>query len=185
MSQTPLAGAAKDYAAATTDADFDPGLSAGAARMARMRAEEEAKAAALANPESASEHHGRVTLATRKPFGTMDQKLFWPKRSGFHRHWFNDTAGRVEAALEAGYAHVMDSKGKPVRRIVGKLDNGAGLAAFLMEIPQEWFDMDMNRGQESVDETVKDIYRGKAGPLSREKNSYVPSQGISIRDASR
>ena len=80
-----------------------------------------------------------VTRDTRKPFGAMEQKLYWPKRPGYHRHWFNDTPGRIDAALQAGYAHVTGRDEKPVCRVVGKREGGGGLMGYLMEIPEEWF----------------------------------------------
>lgn len=99
----------------------------------------------------------------RQPFGGMAQKLFWPKRPGYHRHWFNDEPGRVDRAKSAGYEHVLDDTKKPVSRVVGKFPNGSGKMAYLMEIPQSWFNEDMMLNQQIVDRTCEDIYRGTVG----------------------
>src|SRR5215831_667185 len=86
---------------------------------------------------------------TRKPFGSQEQKLAYPNREGFHRHWFNDEPGRILRAREAGYEQVHDPEGRPVSTVVGIGRGGQALVAFLMEIPQEWFEEDM-AAQESV-----------------------------------
>lgn len=92
----------------------------------------------------------------RKPFGAMTLKLAYPDRPGFHRHWFNETAGRIQRAEEAGYTHV-EANGKPVQKVVGTAEGGGPLNAFLMEIPQEWYDEDMAAQQREIDEKEKAI----------------------------
>ena len=171
-----------------TQPDQDPGLAAGAARMSRLREEEAAAAEAvrlaaeLAASPAASDrpaHASRVSRENRKPFGNMQQKLYWPKRAGFQRYWFNDHPGRIASALAAGYAHVKDENGRPVSRTVGTMKSGAGMVAYLMEIPEEWYNDDMQRGQEVVDRTANDIHRGRVGPLAAEP-SYASAQGRGI-----
>ena len=113
----------------------------------------------------------------RKPFGAMEQKLAYPEREGFHRHWFNDTPGRIQRAQEAGYNHVQDSDGKNVQRNVGVAEGGGALVAFLMEIPLEWYQEDMKLQQDQRDETENAIKRGQFE--SKEGDGrYIPSQGI-------
>lgn len=110
----------------------------------------------------------KVTRQSRKPFGSTDQKLAFPARPGFHQHWFNDEPGRVVQAKEAGYEHVNDQRGVPVSRVVGVTSGGGPLIAYLMEIPQEWWEEDMARQQKLVDEKMADIRRGhvdKRNPL--------------------
>lgn len=102
----------------------------------------------------------RVTRATRKPFGSTDQKLAYPQREGYHRHWFNDEPGRIFNAEQAGYVHVHGHDGKPVTRVVGTKQGGGPLMGFLMEIPQDWWEEDMGRLQSIVDEKEKGIKRG-------------------------
>lgn len=123
----------------------------------------------------------RVTRETRKPFGSLDQKLAYPARPGYHRHWFTDKPGRITAAREAGYEHVMDETGKMVSRVVGKDKKGDAEIGYLMEIPQEWYDEDMKRVQDRVNQTDQAIRRG-VDNSTEDDGRYVPSQGITVRD---
>lgn len=114
----------------------------------------------------------------RKPFGSMQQKLAYPERPGYHRHWFNDSPGRIIAAHEAGYEHVKDNEGKPVSRIVGTAEGGGPLVAFIMEIPQEWYDEDMGAQKAERDEKMASI----KNPVVGDK-TYVGKEGISFKDS--
>lgn len=116
----------------------------------------------------------------RKPFGSMSLKLEYPQREGFHRHWFNDIPGRVSRALEAGYEHVKGLDGAPVKRVVGSAEGGGALTAYLMEIPEEWYQQDMAQEQQIIDEKEAAMRRGVAEGKEGE-GQYVPKQGISIR----
>jgi len=120
----------------------------------------------------------------RKPFGTLGQKLAYPLREGYHRHWFNDSPGRIEMAKEAGYTNVQGKDGKPVTRVVGAAEGGGALHAFLMEIPEEWYKEDMGREQKRVDEIDAAIRDGRVqGKSAQDKDStfYVGKQGINLR----
>lgn len=135
---------------------------------ARLRTEElNSEAEVLYDPDLEQAPPRRVTRQTRKPFGSTDQKLAFPKRDGYHRHWFNDEPGRIYQAKEAGYDHVADSDGRPASRVVGVNKGGGPLLAYLMEIPVAWWNEDMERGQVQIDEKEKGIKRGmitKADP---------------------
>lgn len=115
----------------------------------------------------------------RRPFGSLEQKLAYPERPNFHRHWFNDAKNRIDRALEAGYEHVKDKEGKNVSYVVGTAEAGGPLHAFLMEIPQEWYDEDMAAQQKERDERMSAIKRGDANRQEGD-GRYVPAQGISI-----
>lgn len=115
----------------------------------------------------------------RKPFGSMSLKLDYPQREGFHRHWFNDIPGRVSRAQEAGYEHVKDRDGKPVSRTVGTAEGGGALTAFLMEIPEEWYQQDMAQEQRIIDDKEAAMRRGVSEGAEGE-GQYVPRQGIKI-----
>lgn len=116
---------------------------------------------------------------TRKPFGSMSLKLAYEQREGFHRHWFNDTPGRIGRAQEAGYEHVKDAAGKNVSRVVGTAEGGGALTGFLMEIPEAFYQEDMAAQQRTIDEKEEAIKRGIADSTEGD-GRYVPSQGISI-----
>lgn len=116
----------------------------------------------------------------RKPFGALDQKLAYAMRQGFHRHWFNDVAGRIDRALEAGYEHVKDKEGKNVCKVVGTAEGGGPLHAYLMEIPEEWYQEDMAAQQQRIDAVEETIKRGEFEKKEGD-GRYVPAQGISIK----
>lgn len=118
--------------------------------------------------------------SARKPFGSMSLKLDYPQREGFHRHWFNDIPGRVDRAKEAGYENVKSNDGKPVSRVVGVAEGGGALTAYLMEIPEEWYQQDIAQEQNHIAEKEAAMKRGVVEGAEG-GNQYVPSQGISIR----
>ena len=120
-----------------------------------------------------------VTREKRQPFGSQVQKLAYEARAGYHRHWFNDSPGRIEQALAAGYTHVEDKEGKKVSRVVGVGPSGGALLGFLMETPQEWYDEDMAAQQKIVDEREAAIKRGESDRQAGD-GRYIPSQGIKI-----
>jgi len=113
----------------------------------------------------------------RKPFGSMQLKLAYEKREGFHDHWFNDIPGRIDRAAEAGYEHVKDKDGKNVSRVVGVAEGGGALTAYLMRIPEEWYQADIKLEQEHIDQKEELMRRGK---FEKPDQGYVPSQGIKI-----
>jgi hypothetical protein len=115
----------------------------------------------------------RVSKEDRKPFGSQTQKLAYPPRTGFHRHWFNEEPGRIDAALAAGYTHVEDKEGRKVQRIVGVNTAGGPLNAYLMEIPEEWYQEDMAEQQRLVDEKDAAIREGSVGGRPGEDGRYV------------
>ncbi len=129
----------------------------------------------------------RVTRQNRKPFGSTDQKLAWPLRPGYHNHWFNDDPGRIYQAKEAGYDHVQDHRGVPVSRVVGVAQGGEPLLAYLMEIPQEWWEEDMANHQKIVDEKMSAIKRGHVSQRDpKDSHSFYAGSDkgqIEIRDS--
>jgi hypothetical protein len=132
-----------------------------------------------------------VTRGTRRPFGSMMQKLAYPKRPGYHRHWFNDNSGRIEYATdEAGYTHVKDPKtGKNVSRVVGTREGGNPITAFLLEIPDEWFNDDMLRYEQENAARDDAMRRGQVTTKEPEDQAkFYPSaqgRGISITTVRR
>lgn len=104
----------------------------------------------------------------RQPFGVFTQKLALPKRTGYHRHWFNDVAGRIDEAKASGWSHVTNpSDGKPLRRVVGTgRDNGV-LYAYAMEIPEVFWQEEMDgrhqAAQARIDAIKKNPFAAKPG----------------------
>lgn len=109
--------------------------------------------------------------AQRKPFGAFTQKLAYPARPGYHRHWFSDEPGRVDEAVSNGWAHVNDKDSKPVKRVVGRGRDGGAMYGFLMELPKVFWDEDMqaknDAAQARVDEIKKSPFRAKPGQAQK------------------
>lgn len=125
----------------------------------------------------------RVNKQSRKPFGSHLQKLAYPPREGYHRHWFNDSPGRLETALEAGYTHVIDKEGRKVARPVGINDSGSALMGYLMEIPLEWYKEDMEAQQRPLDQFDDSLRRGEDSQgKPGQDGRYIPARGITIKD---
>ena len=146
----------------------------------RSREAREMKAQGLAGVEVNGPEGRPQRNLDRKPFGSQVQKLAFPPRPGYHRHWFNEEPGRIPQALENGYAHVIDkATQKPVTRVVNK----GGMQAFLMEIPQEWFEDDMAAQQKAVNDKEDTIKRGQveaADPRERDSRFTNTAQGRKI-----
>lgn len=108
-------------------------------------------------------HDGKlIDWESRKGFGQQTQALYYPERAGFHRHWFNDTPGRVDLAHNAGYTNVLDADGRPVARVV---DKHLGTLAYLMELPEAWYKADIALAQKRADEVEISLRKGIApGP---------------------
>lgn len=134
----------------------------GANRRRRVAAEDAAREAAVTadavDNAGAAAPRGR---RKRKPFGNQDQKLAYPNRDGYHRHWFNDVPGRLQRAQEAGYEPVNGPDGKPVSMVVGVGRGGAALTAYLHEIPLEYYEEDMAANDSVVHEKLGQIASGK------------------------
>ncbi|GAA4478325.1 hypothetical protein [Gluconacetobacter asukensis] len=128
-------------------------------------------------------------VASRRPFGLREQKLAYPDREGYHRHWFNDEPGRIARAGDAGYKQVLDESGKPVSMTVGVARGGGAQIAYLMEIPAEWYREDMAAQESGHRELMEQIREGRVpgGPTGADRQAqYVPRDvGISIREERR
>lgn len=144
---------------------------------------------ATAPVEAQTDPVHRVTRESRKPFGSTDQKLAWPIRPGYHNHWFNDDPGRIQTAKDAGYEHVQDYRSMPVSRVVGVAPGGGPLLAYLMEVPQEWWEEDQARQQKLVDTKMDAIRRGYVDRKDpKDNNSFYAGSDrgqIDIRETSK
>ena len=54
-----------------------------------------------------------------------------------------------------------------------------GRSSYLMETPLRWYQADMARNAEELDNRLRDIREGQAGPGAGD-NRYIPQQGIRI-----
>lgn len=127
----------------------------------------------------------RVSKEKRQPFGNQTQKLAYPQRANFHRHWFNDDPGRIDQAIGAGYTHVEDKDGTKVKRVVGSNAGGLPILGYLMEIPEEWYKEDMAAQQKIVDTMDDAIRRGAVVGKPGEDGLYVRNIKISTGKSSQ
>lgn len=126
----------------------------------------------------------RVTRSTRRPFGSTQQKLAYPARPGYYRHWFVDNPGRVEFATEeGGWTHVKDARGKNLQRVTGVREGGVPQYSYLLEIPQEWHDDDMAAYDEDISRREDAMRRGMvdAKHASDKQRFYPSSEGREIK----
>ena len=115
----------------------------------------------ITDPEELAAEIARIR-EFRKPIGAYSQKLALPVRSGYHRHWFNDTAGRIEEAVNNGWAHVKGNDGKPISRCVGTGRDKGAMYAFAMEIPEVFWLEDMAAKNRAATEKMEGL---KASPF--------------------
>ena len=116
----------------------------------------------------------------RLPLGQRKARLAYEKRPGYVRRWLNDEPGRIFDAENGGYAKVIDpTSGQPVHRIVGVAKAGGGLVAYLMEIPEEFYNEDFLLKQIPLNEVDKQIKSGTHN-LEDDDKRYVPTTGIKI-----
>lgn len=121
--------------------------------------------------------------AKRIPLGVQRLKLTASIRKGFVRRWINDDGSRVAAALQGGYEFVRregadatsTDPGDQVSQVVGRLEGGAPLRAYLMEIREEWFKEDQTAKQLDVDKRENQIKRGELEGKVGVDGVYVPA----------
>lgn len=93
----------------------------------------------------------------RRPLGAFSQKLALAKRPGYHRHWFNDVAGRIDEATQNGWAHVQGKDRKPIARCVGSGRDKGALYAFAMEIPEVFWLEDQSAKHRVAEERIESL----------------------------
>lgn len=116
---------------------------------------------------------------------------------GYHLHIFNDIAGRIQTALDAGYEFVAPSEvggvsvnvtdrntdlGDKVRFLVGRTETGEPMYAYLLKIRQDWYEEDqaaLEQRNMLIDEAIRSGKNTKAGTNS--DGFYVPREGIKYK----
>jgi len=109
----------------------------------------------------------RPKRESRIPFGVARTKLSVPMElEGYHLHWVNDSAGRIQEAQRGGYTFVEPKEvgapedGSQVKRLVGKNEDGSAMYAYLMKIEMEFYIEDQKLIQSEVDRFDSAIKRG-------------------------
>jgi hypothetical protein len=112
---------------------------------------------------------------------------------GYQLRWFNDQDGRVEAAVGRAWwdfvtqdeVALQDSNkvlernsdvGSRVRAIVGTLDNGDPLYAYLLKIKKEWFDEDQQSGAKQIRDSEKEMMKNGGLNTERIAEKYIPDE---------
>ena len=126
--------------------------------------------------------------------GTEGKLTIGHQIEGYHLHIFNDSPGRIQQALDAGYEFVTPDEvggtkenvvsrntdlGDKVRFLVGRNEEGSALYAYLMKIKQEWYEEDQGTLEQKnslVDEAIRAGRNAKDG--SAGEGFYVPRDGI-------
>lgn len=164
-----LAAVLQDGSAASSETQphDPPPATEGAASDVRAPAQTASAASDL--PSEATPRRG----TDRIPFGKQRQRLAYPTRDGFVGYWFNDDNDRIDRALQAGWAFVLDRQKKPVSRPVGKKEGGGPLKAFRMELPEALYAEDYANEQKRIDEIEEPIKSGNLGAKDGD-NRYVP-----------
>lgn len=109
----------------------------------------------------------RPKRESRVPFGVARTKLEVPMTlEGYHLHWVNDSAGRIQEAQRGGYTFVEPKEvqavddGTQVKRLVGRNEDGSALYAYLMKIEMDFYNEDQATIQREVDRFDTAIKRG-------------------------
>ena len=120
----------------------------------------------------------------RIPFGSVTQKLALPMRPGYHRHWFNDVAGRIDEAKASGWSHVKNPRdGTPLKRVVGTGRDDNALYAYAMELPEVFWLEEMAArhkvAQDKIDSIKKNPFQAAQGQSRPEDKGkfYDPTEG--------
>lgn len=117
-----------------------------------------------------------ITRDSRKGFGNQSQKLARPARAGYHRHWFNDTPGRISHALECGWVHVKNEiNGSNETEVVGVAQIGGALHAYLLEIPEEWYRDDMAEQERTNASKEEAIKGGVEAKDAKDRSAFYPT----------
>lgn len=126
----------------------------------------------------------RPARRTRKPFGSLQQKLYIAPIPGFHIHWFNDMPGRIDQAREAGYEHILDETKKPISRIVGRGPTGNGMSAYAMKIPTELWEEDRKAYSIEQQAIFDGIQKGQVKGATvdpKDRGAFYQPEGFSTK----
>ena len=137
----------------------------------------------------AAERRRRVREARKRLGGVPGQKLLATKRPGFVRRWANDEANNLEEMLDRGYTFVEDRDtvipstdvGERKSQHVGVKTDGSGLRAYLMEIPEEFYEEDQKEKEAEIRKVEQQTRRAKVGGdkgIGQDQSVlYDPSKG--------
>lgn len=97
--------------------------------------------------------------------------------------WVNDEPGRIQRMHELGYDFAArdtrtDGQGTRVERLVGTHPNGEPKKAFLMETPDDQYEIGVQEKEERLKPFEEAISRGE-DTTGKVQDAYVPASGRS------
>lgn len=121
----------------------------------------------------------------RPTVGGFALKLDAPERPGYVRRFVNGDPSRVQRLQELGYVVVQDQAGsgtsrtaglgKTISRHAGKTEDGAPMQAFLMETPQEEYDLGLT-DREDARRPFEEAIRRSADTTGQVEGAYQPGK---------
>jgi len=134
--------------------------------------------------EQAVARIGALRERNRKEWGEYSQKLALPKRAGYHTHWFNDIAGRLDEALASGWAYRINPRdGKPFHRVVGSGRDGKPLEAYAMDLPLVFWQEEMDARHKVASDRVESIKKRPAAAQPGQAQASDAGKFYSPHDA--
>lgn len=143
-----------------------------------MATRKETEAPAPAQPAEPEPELPPVTARTRRPLGSPVRRLDnTPPPRGMYARWINDVNDglRLQNARDAGYIHMKDDNGAPIRKAVGTAPMGGPLYAYRMMIPLEFWEADRAQYEEARRDVEAEMMRGKTATLG--DSLYLPDRG--------
>ena len=140
---------------------------------------------------------GRSRRDSRTSFNGTEAKLrIGNQIDGYHLHILNDTPGRIDQALSAGYEFVSPDEvggvannvvsrntdlGDKVRFLVGTGTNNEPMYAYLMKIELDLYEEDQQALQAKNDRVDTAIRGGKSlAEGQSSEGTYIPREGIRL-----
>lgn len=122
----------------------------------------------------------------RVPLGASQPKLHATVPDGMVGRWFNDTPGRIQSALDAGYDFINDKGAKDERESarkerVGVNEDGSAMLGYLMAIPKKWYNEDQKVKQKPVNAIDEAIKRGQPVGATAEAETFYDA-GSSVKN---
>jgi len=130
----------------------------------------------------------------RIPYGSPRSRMGTVKREGYVQRWVKDHKGFLGHAKEGGYDFVSKENGEFIEKDERNRDVGLGnyksiisdrdgTRSYLMEIPEEFYEMDQKAKNDNIDSSESVIRAGKGnGGNHGTDGRYIPSEGISIEN---
>lgn len=122
--------------------------------------------------------------------GGFNRRLPARQMEGFQIRFVNDDAGRVQQFVDTGWDFVTNKEqgmlgkstdpGDKYSVVVGSTTAGAEMRAYLLKIPQEWYDQFKRIEMESVAQVDKVIKRGGVNAKAGD-GRYIPKSGIKVQ----